>query len=481
MSITRAQPIYFNNAHDYGLAELFSSTLPVDDGYITVGFGSWPGTLRTVIVSKCDDNGNEIWNKQFADSILAMEPRWVLRHEGQTVLSGGHTRSSVTGDYNHLLFRCNHLGDTLWWRMWGDTAIDEYVMDARPTHDGNYILLAAHDYDVAPLWGQSALIKTDPDGNILWTYEYGESNYYNVPYQVVETRDSGFMIVGYRSDQFGGNRDLMLIKTDSEGNHEWTKYYGGVLDDWGGAIAESMEGGYLAGGYRETIDDFEYKGWLLKVDEDGIMEWESFYSHDPWIDNGFWQRLIQLKDGSYVMLGWAEMNTGRDLGLIAKIDCHGNRLWSRTYTRDSTRNHYFYGMDTTSDGGFIVCGSTFLQGQNQDAWLLKLDEYGCDTPGCHLNDTAMGVPCFTAVPHGPPTGGESIAIFPNPNDGTFVAQLPGDEVWLVQLLDLSGRLVQQRRLKGSATWDVAHLAKGLYLLRATCNDGTTATVKVAIE
>jgi hypothetical protein len=396
-----------------------------------------------------------------------------------------------------LLLKLDDTGAFIWIKMWGDTAIDEYVMGAQPTYDGNYILLAAHDYDVAPLWGQSALIKMDTGGNILWAYEYGGNNYYHVPYQMVQTRDTGFLIVGYRSDPFGGNRDLMLIKADSTGNHEWTKYYGAVLDGWGGAITESLEGGYLVAGYREIVEDIEFKGWLLKVDENGGLQWERFYSHDPWIDNGFWQRLIQLRDGSYVTLGSTELNTGLDLGLITMVDCHGNKLWSRAYTRDSTRPHYFYGLDTTSDGGFIVCGSTQLTGQSQDGWLLKLDEYGCDTPGCQVNDTAVAVPCFTSVPQ-LPMREFGITVWPNPNNGMFTVELPGYGQWHMELFDLHGRVIEERLVPtplGLAgwpgqtgvegmrrqLWDVTRVPGGLHLLRATREDGLSITVKLVVE
>ena len=479
--VVASQPTYFNRAYNFGGADILEGVVEIASGYLVVGERAIG--IRKGVILKVSETGDSLWSWSLSDTINHYSIQWLTKLPLGGFLCGGTARSNLVSpaDWDHLFLKLDDTGAVMWTKMWGDTAIDEYVMDARLTNDGNYILISAHDYDVAPLWGQSALIKTDPDGNILWSYEYGENNYYNVPYQVVQTRDSGFLIVGYRSDQFGGNRDLMLIKADSLGNHEWTKYYGVLLDGFGSAVTKSIEGGYLIAGYQEIIDDQLYKGWLLKVDEDGNEEWDRFYSIANSTYGELWKKLIQLPDGSYVGIGGATVGFA-DRGWMLKVDCHGKQLWSRAYTRDSTWHHYFYGMDTTSDGGFIVCGSTRLQGQSQDAWLLKLDEYGCDTPGCHLQDTGTGVPCFTALPPGPSVGGESkIAVYPSPNNGTFMVQLPNDGEWRLQLFDLSGRLVEERRQEGSVEWDVSGLAQGLYLLKAVARDGTYASTKVLVE
>jgi hypothetical protein len=344
------------------------------------------------------------------------------------------------------------------------------------TPDGNYVIAAFHNTLKAPLWGQAVLIKMDTLGDTLWTREYGTTGRHDQPRSLVQTRDSGFLLVGYRVGPFiGDDYDLMLIKTDSVGNEEWTKYYGIPWDAWGDGVCRSVEGGYLVSGFREQNGGLA-RGWLLKIDEDGNMQWEDFY--DLVEDNsdrcGLWRKLVQLPDSSYVAIGW-----GGGRGRIIKTDVSGELIWQRGYVHQASQNganhgHYFYGMDTTSDGGFIVCGSTKWENQTQDGWLVKLDEWGCDTPGCHLPDTNTAAPLAPYPPKG------ELRVYPNPSNGSFTVELPGQQQWNLQLFDVSGRLAAEESVFGEQAVIQEHRT-GLYFLRATAEDGTTGTAKVVVE
>jgi len=475
-----AQPTYFNRAYDYGLdqwAEIFGAVVSVTDGYLVAGQRIYLST-RESILAKLSSSGDSVWLWIEGDDTMNHTFHWLTKVSDEEFLCGEATRDRTNGQYDYLIVKLNGNGDTIWWRQFGDSVYWEGTRGAVVDHDGNYVVLAYMNTLGDPLWGQTVLMKMDTDGNQIWFQEYGTVGKHDHPWSLVQTRDSGFLITGSRYGPYlGDDRDLMLIKTDRDGNHQWTKYYGGPHDGFGAAICKSLEGGYMVAGYREVYEGTQqtFKGWLLKIDEDGNMEWDNFYQHEEWIDNGFWRNIMQLGDSSYVVLGWVE--APKDQGVIVKVDRNGEKTWSRAYTRNASFNHYFYGMDTTSDGGFIVCGSTLISSQTtQDGWLLKLDEWGCDTPGCHIEDTTG-----TALPPGPPAGGESITVWPNPNNGTFTVQLPGDGEWQVQLFDLNGRLVEERRQERTAQWDVSGLAKGLYLLKAVARDGTSASTKVLIE
>ncbi len=69
-------------------------------------------------------------------------------------------------------------------------------------------------------------MKVDANGNILWTKKYrGPQD--EAAEGIITTPDNGFAIIGYTYSFTHGNRDGFVIKTDSLGNMEWAKSYGG--------------------------------------------------------------------------------------------------------------------------------------------------------------------------------------------------------------------------------------------------------------
>jgi hypothetical protein len=467
-----AQPTYFSRTFDYQQVEVAVRVAQFASGYYTVGTTLDSTGLRTITIMAATAQGDQEWLGLVQDSTRSLAIINLVELPGQEYLLLGYTPDS-SGQHDYLLGRLDSDGDTVWWRAFGDTTDWEAARAAIMDADGNYLVLAFHNYMGPPLWGQTVLMKVDTGGQVLWTKEFGGSAH-DQPWGFVRARDGGILVAGGRQGpNWGDDKDLALMKMDSSGNLEWTKYYGTSFDGEGLAIVKSMEGGYMIAGYREIVFDTEFRGWLLKVDEDGEMEWEQFYRYENTSDNGFWRQMFQLPDSSYVVMGWVK-NPDRDWGLIMRIDVSGELVWSRAYTEYAGANSYFYGADTTSDGGFIICGSTHPNGGNSDGWLLKLDEFGCLVPGCQLT-TSLQLP---------PKEGGQLVVFPNPNNGAFTVTLPFEDSWRLELFDVNGRLIQAWAGQGVSAGprlELNELTAGLYLLRAAAQDGSVVSEKMVVE
>lgn len=464
----KAQPTYFNKAYNLGAEEIFGGTVEAtDSSYLVVGQTILANESRELVTAVFSDTGQQNMTWVHGDSIWSYELQWLTKLPNEEFLCGSAARNRQNGQYDLLVIKLNANGDTIWWRQFGDSVLWEVSTSAILAEDGNYVITCFHNTLGAPLWGQTVLIKMDTAGNIIWQKQHGVANKTDYPRGLVQTRDSGFLIVGDLHGPFAGDdKDLMLIKTDSVGEHEWTKYYGiAGGDGWGGAIVKSLEGGYMVSGFREIIQDTEFRGWLVKLDEDGNMEWDKLHQHEGNKKTSFWESLIQLPDSSYVVIGTVEQSSNRDMGLVVKFGVTGDSIWSRAYTRDKDVNHYFYDLDTTSDGGFIICGSTTASGSTQDGWLLKLNELGCDIPGCQL---ATSIPEFEI-------GYLGIQVYPNPNPGQFEVNLRQsfNRDAELQLYDLLGHLVYSKVLsKGvSKSYISVDLPFGSYLLTVTSTEG----------
>ena len=126
---------------------------------------------------------------------------------------GGYTGSFGAGSNDFYLLRTNNTGDTLWTKTFGGTG-DDGGYSVQATADGGFIVVGitssfgAGEYDVY-------LIKTDTNGDTLWTKTYGD-NGSEYGYSVNQTADGGYIITGV-TDNYCPTTCVLLIKTDSTG------------------------------------------------------------------------------------------------------------------------------------------------------------------------------------------------------------------------------------------------------------------------
>jgi len=207
---------------------------------------------------------------------------------------------------------------------------------------------------------------------IKWTKTYGGIGD-EFAWSMVQTLGGGYAIAGY-TDSFGaGGKDFYLVKTDSYGNMEWNKTYGGVQDDSGRAMVRTLDGGYAIVGETFSFAVGMWDFWLVKVDSSGNHEWNQTYG-GAGIDSAF--SIVQTSDGGYALAGGAEPSgaDNRDFWLV-KVDSSGNHEWNQTYGGGADEDAW--SMIQTSDGGYALAGFTHSFGAgNRDFYLVKTDSYG---------------------------------------------------------------------------------------------------------
>jgi hypothetical protein len=261
-------------------------------------------------------------------------------------------------------------GDSIWSKLYGPEGT--FSFSVQQTLDGGYITTGA-------TWNDSTastdvwLMKTDEIGNTRWTKKFGGNTYYDAGYDVNQTIDCGFIIIGDTYSFGAGERDILLIKTDSLGNTGWIKTFGGSDGDFSGSVKQTNDGGYILIGGTNSFGEGNADLWLIKTNSSGDSIWSKTFG-GVLSDAG--TIALQTSDLGLILTGWtASFGSGaRDVWLI-KTTSDGDSLWSKTY--GGMLDDYGISMDETSDGGFIIVGSTESFGYGDiDIYLLKTDSYG---------------------------------------------------------------------------------------------------------
>jgi len=220
------------------------------DQQTTIGWG---------FVIKTDSNGNMLWAKRDTVSFqIENESQAIVETEDEGIISaswlflGGSAMIKRNIDGN---------------REWVNLLYDLYICTMCRTNDGN-IITAGSNYVNSEEW--PTLAKIDQLTNIIWTNTYTFEDYeWGVVTSVIPSSDGGYLLTGYVKDNETENA-ILVIKTNADGDSLWTKILDETsLDDRGYTIAEIDEGNILVGG---SLDD-RTSGFLWKLDSEGNTIW----------------------------------------------------------------------------------------------------------------------------------------------------------------------------------------------------------------
>jgi hypothetical protein len=317
--------------------------------------------------------------------------------------------------------------DTLWTRTYGGTGSDAGNV-IRQTSDGGFIIAGYTESFGAgqqDIW----LVKIDANGDILWTETYGDAGHdWAADLQV--TTDGGY-IIGANTESADLDQQIWLIKTDSLGSVIWTRIYGGPYFSQAicNAIQQTSDGGYIITGIAPGLDS---QLLLMKTDADGDTLWYRSY-HIYYYTRG--NSVCETSDGGYVIAANALNLIPNVVGLLIKTDANGDIIWENHYI-DNISHYSMNSVIQASDSEYVACGvkSPFstsdarlfvvkTKDTGDSLWIREYGNYTNRMDGSSLQLTNNSMYIFTGI-----CGTD---IYNNPNIFLFKTDKNGDSLWCV--------------------------------------------------
>ena len=351
----------------------YSILQDVDGNYVIAGETSFYYEYKPphfyyygdVYFIKTDEYGDTLWTKTYGETGAVREVAYSM----DKCNDSGYIICSYNMSLDNLwLIKTNLEGDSIWTKTY--PVGTGYCI--KRTNDNGYIITGVGVENEADIY----LLKVDSVGNTLWLKTYDHDSFYDEGRYVLQTSDSGFIIVGNTEFPTMNEYNIWLIKTNSKGDTLWTKTYGGDLDDIAHSICETEDGGYFISGDYTLWDgggaSAQAHMWLLRTDANGDTIWTKKIIEGASADHAFSGK--QTSDGGFIVSAARVNSIGSDIYII-KLDPQGNIQWSNSF--GGTDDEKGYDIAETADMGYVITGYQAKDDyRDKNLSVLKVDSVG---------------------------------------------------------------------------------------------------------
>jgi len=357
-----------------GMDTSFSRVLTGTAGYDIVRSSNCSyvlsGSDEQTFLLKIDELGNEVWNRSYSEINGS--------HWGNSVfqtIDGGYI---IAGAQNTII-KTDSIGLLQWYYIL-PYSYSHYVEDVIQTFAGDYIVVGGVGGDPSTSGhnqkGQAFILRMSEGGGIQWVKRYGISNTPNDSFLgVVQADDGGFVLAGEKLQDrnFEFYDHFWIVKTDGNGDMEWSHELGGNLWDEALDIVKLSDDSYIITG-KKSLSSTNLNMWVMRISSDGTILWQADHGNSNY-DTGTSLTVSENEEIIAVVGYTRNSSTSPFKYRIWGVDvATGQVIWNKIHGGNS--DDKALGVVDSYDQGFSIVGSSYSFGSDRVTWLVKTDSLG---------------------------------------------------------------------------------------------------------
>jgi hypothetical protein len=418
----------------------------------------------------------------------------------------GATSSFGNGNTDAYLLKVDSLGVIQFHKMYGGVNIDQAYCIKQTADSG--LIMAGYTNSFGNGGYDIYINKTDAFGNVSWSKTYGGTNW-DFAYSIQQTTDGGYIIAGGTSSYGNGNEDMYLVKINATGDTSWTKTYGGIEDDEARSVKQTKDGGYILTGFTKSVGDIMGDIYTVKTNSSGDTLWTYTYKG---VKEDFSFDIIESIYGKYIIAGKTKSNNTGDFdgvtielslsGKFITIDYWGgskedgiqsitqspsgriavagytasyglggtdfllyliNPFGSGTYGKGDMEKAF--SINKTSDGGYIMCGTSNSFSSFDHIYLVKTDSNGVSSG--NIINVITNIKAYSK-------DRSNYTVYPNPTkDKITINTINGIKIKTITIKDILGKTLPIPLITfnpDKIEVDCSSLKNGMYFINIVNNN-----------
>lgn len=198
----------------------------------------------------------------------------------------------------------------------------------------------------------------------------------DIGYSIQQTLDLGYIITGYTSGFGAGGKDVCLVKTDANGNVVWNKTFGGVNDDWAQSLLLTSDSGFIMAGTTFSSASGLSNFYVIKTNSFGDT---SFVRSFGGVLEDYSYEVQEIIGTGYIIFGSKNDPGPNGEGVemhAVKIDYNGNIIGASITLGTNGSNSSNYDIARSGiildDSHYVFLGTTNKSG-NENIELVYLN------------------------------------------------------------------------------------------------------------
>lgn len=327
-----------------------------DGGYAILTGGTLPPFNDQANFIKIDSNGAEEWRFVYGDYQEIYVSDVIITNDGNFLIL---TNLDVDNNdsLESVLIKIDENGNIIWEQIYG-VEDDTKMYDLKQTNDDGFILCGSQN-------DLTYLLKLDENGNEIWNHPYFYYDNYSYAKSIIQTANNNYLLVGYKQNQYYFHYSY-IMKVDSSGYYQWSHDYSSSLMQNMEDIIAVEDDYFIVVGTNENNDLIN--GWVIKFDESGNILWENIIGDD---NSNRFHKIKYCSNGYYLIgdITYENPTVSSDVWII-KLDYDGSVEWETIY--DECENDVGNDLLISSDG-FAFLFTAVLDGVFNKIWLVKCE------------------------------------------------------------------------------------------------------------